>query len=126
MGSEVPESSAVQQVQQGATVAAVAAAVVGGATGCLYKDTCSTATAHPRGARALEQFAVTLQALPAPGGPPAIIRLRRFLKAALRSYGLRCVECREHAPPEAAGRIGTPPAATERKRWTSNLDDWPS
>ena len=35
--------------------------------------------------------------VPIPGWPtPAIIRLRRFLKAALRSWGLRCTECREH------------------------------
>jgi hypothetical protein len=28
-------------------------------------------------------------------GPPAIIRLRRFLKAALRGYGLRCLSVEE-------------------------------
>ena len=33
-----------------------------------------------------------------PGMVPAVVRLRRFLKAALRSYGLRCVEVREVAP----------------------------
>jgi len=36
-----------------------------------------------------ERFALTLEAIP-DGGAPAVIRLRRFLKAALRSYGLRC------------------------------------
>ena len=44
-------------------------------------------------------FALTLQAVPGWGDVPATIRLKRFLKAALRSYGLRCTECREHAPP---------------------------
>ncbi len=53
-------------------------------------------------------FALTLEAVPSWNGPPAIIRLRRFLKAALRSYGLKCTECREApgkpvapSPPEA-------------------------
>ena len=36
------------------------------------------------------RYSLTLQALPDNGGPPAIIRLRRFLKMALRSYGLKC------------------------------------
>jgi hypothetical protein len=47
------------------------------------------------------RFALTLQALPnwGEGDVPPIIRLRRFLKAALRSYGLRCTEIRE-TPPE--------------------------
>ena len=34
-------------------------------------------------------------AVPNFDGPPVIIRLRKFLKAALRAYGLRCVDCRE-------------------------------
>jgi hypothetical protein len=45
-------------------------------------------------------YTVTLQ--PTGDGPPPIVRLRKLLKAALRSYGLRCVECREvatEAPP---------------------------
>jgi hypothetical protein len=37
-------------------------------------------------------------------GPPAAIRLRRWLKAALRGYGLRCV------------RVEELPAATQEKR----------
>jgi hypothetical protein len=36
-----------------------------------------------------EQFVVTLRAEGA--GPPAVVRLRRWLKFALRGYGLRCV-----------------------------------
>jgi hypothetical protein len=35
-----------------------------------------------------ERFNLTLEALP--DSAPAVIRLKRFLKAALRSYGLRC------------------------------------
>ncbi len=44
-------------------------------------------------------FVLTLQALRNWGDVPATIRLKRFLKAALRSYGLKCIECRELAPP---------------------------
>ena len=50
-------------------------------------------------------FALTLEALPDSYGPAAPRRLKRFLKAALRAYGLRCVEAREfrpHAGPLAA------------------------
>jgi hypothetical protein len=50
-------------------------------------------------------FALTLEAVPSWNGPPAIIRLRRFLKAALRSYGLKCTECRE-APAKPAAPSG--------------------
>lgn len=56
-------------------------------------------------------FALTLEALPSWDGPPAIIRLRKFLKAALRSYGLKCIECREaerHDAPQdnsTAGKV---------------------
>ena len=39
-----------------------------------------------------ERFALVLQAVPDPDGAPSIIRLRRFLKMALRSFGLRCVK----------------------------------
>ncbi len=40
-----------------------------------------------------ERYAIVLQAMPDQDGVPTIIRLRRFLKAALRSYRLRCVRC---------------------------------
>ena len=43
-------------------------------------------------------FALTLQAVPGWGNVPATIRLKRFLKAALRGYGLRCTEAREIIP----------------------------
>lgn len=45
-----------------------------------------------------EQFTLTVEALPSWGGVPATIRLKRFLKAALRSYGLRCTEAKEITP----------------------------
>jgi hypothetical protein len=46
------------------------------------------------------KFALTLVAVPG-SDVPAAIRLKRFLKAALRSYGLRCTEAREIHPPPA-------------------------
>jgi hypothetical protein len=54
-----------------------------------------------------ERYRLTLEALP-DGGAPAPIRLKRFLKAALRSYGLRCVDAVElrdesEAPTPAIG-----------------------
>jgi hypothetical protein len=51
-------------------------------------------------------FRVTLSALPA-WSVPAVLRLRRFLKAALRAYGLRCIEVIEMtAAPPAGERDG--------------------
>ena len=50
-----------------------------------------------------ERFTLTLQALPNPDGVSAIIRLRRVLKAALRSYGLRCVRCELEGEATALG-----------------------
>jgi hypothetical protein len=41
-----------------------------------------------------ERYTLTLQALPGAYWPPAIIRLRRVLKYALRVCGLRCVAIR--------------------------------
>lgn len=55
-------------------------------------------------------FALTLQAVPGWGDVPATIRLKRFLKAALRSYGLKCTECRESNTP--ATIRATSPAGT--------------
>ena len=49
--------------------------------------------------RPQEAYIVTLR--PTGEGPPGPIRLRRFLKCALRSFGLRCIGCE--------------PAAVERK-----------
>jgi hypothetical protein len=48
-----------------------------------------------------ERFSLTLEA-PPDGGAPGPIRLKRFLKMALRAYGLRCtsaVELHEDTPP---------------------------
>jgi hypothetical protein len=47
-----------------------------------------------------ERYRLDLEAMP-DGGAPAVIRLKRFLKAALRSYGLRCtaaIELHEDSP----------------------------
>ena len=42
-------------------------------------------------------FALTLESVPG-SDVPAAVRLKRFLKAALRGYGLKCTECRETGP----------------------------
>jgi len=55
-----------------------------------------------------EQFSLTLEALPSWEGAPPIIRLRKFLKAAIRSYGLKCTECRETTPPIESKATSTP------------------
>jgi hypothetical protein len=47
-----------------------------------------------------ERFALVLQA--EPWTTPAVSRLRRALKLLLRSFGLRCVECREVKPDRKA------------------------
>jgi hypothetical protein len=104
----LPESSTVRQVRQ-VRQDVVVAAVAGGATGCLYRDTCSTTPTRPRDATAPETFTLTLRALPDPDDVPAVVRLRRVLKSLLRSYRFRCVDVRpsvvensENAAPEAA------------------------
>ena len=49
-----------------------------------------TTTAKPRAKRMSNpRFVITLEILPRPGGAPAINRLRAFLKAALRQWGIR-------------------------------------
>jgi hypothetical protein len=48
-----------------------------------------------------ERFLVELRA--EGPGPPAAVRLRRWLKAALRQHGLRCVSVRQAAGPGQAG-----------------------
>jgi len=40
-------------------------------------------------------------------GPPVIIRLRKFLKCALRSFGIRCVSIRPETPPDPPGSKGS-------------------
>lgn len=50
-----------------------------------------------------ERYRLDLEAVP-DFGAPAVIRLRRFLKAALRAYGLRCTSAVElHPDGEEAG-----------------------
>jgi hypothetical protein len=41
-----------------------------------------------------ETFVITLRPISGPQWPPAIVRLRRLLKAALRCYGLRCTDAK--------------------------------
>lgn len=41
-----------------------------------------------------ERFTLTLEA--SNSTVPAIIRLRRLLKLALRTFGFRCVRCEQH------------------------------
>ncbi|MBV9126337.1 MAG: hypothetical protein JO112_23560 [Planctomycetes bacterium] len=43
------------------------------------------------------EYLVRLKALPGP--VPGPIRLRKFLKAALRSFGLKCLDVSEVPPP---------------------------
>jgi hypothetical protein len=60
-----------------------------------------------------ERFLVTLEA--PPGGAPAAVRLRRFLKAALRSFGLRCVRVAPagEGPEALTGGAGAVPGGPE-------------
>jgi hypothetical protein len=53
-----------------------------------------------------EQYALTLQALPDPGGPSAPRRLARGLKYLLRSCRLRCIRCE---PARVASDLQDPP-----------------
>jgi hypothetical protein len=53
-----------------------------------------------------ERFLVELLALPDTGASrscvPPVVRLRKFLKAALRAYGLRCTRARSLGSPGSA------------------------
>ena len=46
-----------------------------------------------------KRYQITLEATNT--GTDPIVRLRKFLKQAIRQYGLRCVRCREEKPQEA-------------------------
>lgn len=56
------------------------------------------------------RYVIVLTPAPGPWQAPPVKRLARFLKAALRGYGLRCVDAREVRTPD--GRPATPPAPT--------------
>ena len=81
----------------------------------------SEATRSTTTLAAPERFTLTLQALPNPDGVSAIIRLRRVLKAALRSYRLKCIRCEpvgelthpgvELSPDSRGNRQSTPASA---------------
>ena len=64
-------------------------------------------TARPR-----ERFALVVEDAGDAGDPSVIIRLRLFLKRALRAYGLRCVEAR---PARPAGPASPPPPSPGQK-----------
>ena len=49
-----------------------------------------------------QRYTLVLEATPRHHAP-AIVRLRRLLKVALRTFGLRCVECRPLDPPGGRG-----------------------
>ena len=46
-----------------------------------------------------KRYALTLESLPNRGDET--VRLRKFLKMALRCYGLKCIRCEELKPEEA-------------------------
>ena len=54
-------------------------------------------------------YRLTLRVVPGHAGPP-IVRLRRLLKAALRAYGLRCVQLEELPAPGPAAQECSPGA----------------
>ena len=47
-----------------------------------------------------QRFQITFEASGKCEPPEAVRRLRALLKASLRSYGLRCVDCRPASKPE--------------------------
>jgi len=113
MDSDPPASSTVQQVQQGFAVAAVA----GGATGCLYRDTCSTTPSHRRIGPSKKAGCCTFTLLLRdvdPDGAPLMVRLRRLLKYALRACGLRCREVWPEAAPDPLSHALPPFPAGKR------------
>jgi hypothetical protein len=56
---------------------------------------------HHQRAREAELWHLTFRA--EGDGPPVAIRVRRLLKRALRSFGLRCIDYRLDAPAATAG-----------------------
>jgi len=60
-----------------------------------------------RGSMKTATYTVTIRTEPGYETPPEI-RLRRFLKLALRGYGLRCIQIRQDAK-VGIGRVPTPP-----------------
>jgi len=60
-----------------------------------------------------ERFIITVEA-EGRDGPPVIIRLRKFLKCALRSFGIRCVNIRPETPPDPP-ELAIAPTDTEAR-----------
>ncbi|TWU31725.1 hypothetical protein [Novipirellula artificiosorum] len=70
-------------------------------------------------------WAVTLRPEPWVGDDDAVLRsMRRFLKAALRSYGLRCVDVRQIAPEQAEGLTRDSRRPDGSMRLTDTMEDY--
>lgn len=54
---------------------------------------------------------------------PGIARLRRFLKCAIRSYGLKCVAITEEKPPELPRDATKPEKRLDSRSGASNAPD---
>jgi hypothetical protein len=97
-----------------ATEKTVSAKSANGTNGTLAPAKCHIPLGYGTGTKA--RFVVTLE--DAGSGPfwaPPVRRLARFLKCALRSFGLRCVDAREVQMPNG-DQPATPDPATQRER----------
>ena len=66
-------------------------------------------TPRPQAPTAPPRYLLVLRAEPGHWATPPVLRLRAFLKAARRAYGLRCTSC-VPAPDSQGGRAATGPA----------------
>lgn len=64
-----------------------------------------------------ERFFLTFEARDNGDGPPPAVRVRRLLKAALRQFGLRCVDLRDF-PPDPVARENRGPRPVKAPRPT--------
>lgn len=70
-------------------------------------------------------FILTLRAdRDRPGGPPAIVRLRRLLKCAGRSFGLKCIHVAPGEPGDGADPDHAPPQPDAAERHRAALAGW--
>ncbi|TWU33882.1 hypothetical protein [Novipirellula artificiosorum] len=70
-------------------------------------------------------WTVTLRPEAWVGDDDAVLRsMRRFLKAALRSYGLRCVDVSQIAPEQAEGLTRDPRRPDGSMRLTDTMEDY--
>jgi hypothetical protein len=127
MATNLPKSSAAEPVEPAEQTGVFRRPVRGG-TGAISISPVPPATTAVPSADPLpadcstgERFTLVLQAVPDPGGAPAITRLRRFLKMALRSYGLRCDRI-ESATESAADGLLNPSAPVDKMTEPSRVD----